>query len=214
MSPSLFGRNAGVVFFCYLLGAMPFGFMAARLVGMDITRQGSGNTGATNVLRILGPVYAVPVLLLDVGKGVLSAYLGLRFLGIGTLGALIAGTAAIAGHNWSVFLKFRGGKGVAASAGVALVAFPMIFAVALGVFILTVLLTRYVSLGSLLGSFAAMIVSFTPGYTLVHRAPVFILVCLIAYQHRSNVQRLLKGTENKIGAKADRSKVDHGGAGP
>ncbi len=142
-------------------------------------------------------------MLLDVGKGALSAYLGLRYLGLGTLGALIAGAAAISGHNWSVFLRFRGGKGVAASAGVALVAFPMILAVALGVFVLTVAVSRYVSLGSLLAAWSAFLVSLTPGYGLVHRIPVLVLVLLITFQHRSNVQRLLKGNERKLGQRVD-----------
>jgi glycerol-3-phosphate acyltransferase PlsY len=168
---------------------------------VDLRRQGSGSTGATNVLRTLGPAYAVPVLLLDVGKGALAAYLGLRYLELGALGALIAGAAAVAGHNWSAFLRFRGGKGVASSAGVVLVAFPWLLAVALGVFILTVVATRYVSLGSILGAWAAFLLSLTPEYTLVARIPVLVLVVLITYQHRANIKRLLSGTENKIGQK-------------
>lgn len=195
------GLTAVVIVVSYLLGSVPFGFMAARLRGVDITKRGSGNTGATNVLRTLGAAHAVPVLLLDIGKGAFSAYLGLRYLGVGSLGALIAGAAAICGHNWSVFLRFRGGKGVAASAGVVLVAFPTLMAVAGGVFLLTVIVTRYVSLGSILGSWAAFLTSLSPGYGLWERVPVLILVCLITYQHRTNVVRLLAGTENKIGQK-------------
>ncbi|MGE5580315.1 MAG: glycerol-3-phosphate 1-O-acyltransferase PlsY [Bacillota bacterium] len=201
MNPGDAGLFAIVIVVSYFLGSVPFGFLAARIRGVDITKKGSGNTGATNVLRTLGPAYAVPVLLLDAGKGALSAYLGLRFLGMGTFGALVAGAAAISGHNWSVFLKFRGGKGVAASAGVVLVAFPMLLAVALGVFVLTVVVTKYVSLGSILGAWAAFLLSLMPGYTLWERIPVFILVALITYQHRSNIGRLLAGTENKIGQK-------------
>lgn len=204
MSP---GQSAAIMLFSYLLGSMPFGFITARFRGVDITRQGSGSTGATNVLRTLGPAYAVPVLLLDIGKGALAAYLGLRYLELGTLGALIAGAAAISGHNWSVFLRFRGGKGVATSAGVGLVAFPMLLAVAVVVFLITVLVTRYVSLGSILGSWAALFLSLSPEYSLVHRIPVMILVGLITYQHRSNIKRLLSGTESKIG-----QKVRKGGA--
>lgn len=207
MSPGQIGQSAAIMLFSYLLGSMPFGFITARFRGVDITRQGSGSTGATNVLRTLGPAYAVPVLLLDVGKGALAAYLGLRYLELGTLGALIAGAAAISGHNWSVFLRFRGGKGVATSAGVGLVAFPMLLAVAVVVFLITVLVTRYVSLGSILGSWAALFLSLSPEYSLVHRIPVMILVGLITYQHRSNIKRLLSGTESKIG-----QKVRKGGA--
>lgn len=196
------GSASAVILFSYFLGSLPFGFMAARLKGVDITRQGSGSTGATNVLRTIGPAYAIPVLLLDFGKGALAAYLGLRYLDLGTVGALIAGAAAICGHNWSAFLKFRGGKGVAASAGVVLVAFPTLLAVALGVFILVVLVTRYVSLGSILGAWSAFLVSLMPGHTLLERVVVLGLVALITYQHRANIGRLLSGTENKIGQKA------------
>lgn len=204
---------AAVVVASYLLGSIPFGFIAARVRGIDITRQGSGNIGATNVLRMLGPAYAVPVLILDMGKGALAAYLGLRFLGIGELGALIAGAAAIAGHNWSVFLKFRGGKGVAATAGVVVVAFPMLVAAAAVVFFLTVAITRYVSLGSILAAWTAFFTSLSPGYGFAARISVFVLVVLITVQHRANIKRLLSGTENKLGRKAsDKQMPGTGGA--
>lgn len=201
MNPGDTGLRVIVIVVSYLLGSVPFGVLAARIRGIDITKQGSGNTGATNVLRTLGPGYAIPVLLLDFGKGALSAYLGLRYLGLGTFGALIAGAASIVGHNWSAFLKFRGGKGVAASAGVVMVAFPMLLVVGLAVFVLTVVATRYVSLGSILGSWAAFVVCLMPGYTLWERIPVLAMVALITYQHRSNIGRLIAGTERKIGQK-------------
>jgi glycerol-3-phosphate acyltransferase PlsY len=186
----------------YLMGAIPFGFLAARLKGIDITKQGSGNTGATNVLRTLGPTYAIPVLLLDVGKGALAAYLGMRFLGLGTLGALLAGACSIAGHNWSVFLKLRGGKGVATSAGVGLVVFPYLLLAALAVFVVVILATRYVSLGSLVAAWTAFLLSLTPSYTMTQRVAVLILVVAITTQHRSNIARLAAGTERKFGEKA------------
>ncbi|HHW27896.1 MAG TPA: glycerol-3-phosphate 1-O-acyltransferase PlsY [Firmicutes bacterium] len=182
----------------YLLGSVPFGFLAAKMAGLDITKQGSGNTGATNVLRTLGPKYAVPVLALDLAKGAVSAYAGLRLTGMGTLGALLVGAAAVAGHNWSVFLRFRGGKGVASSAGVILVAFPLLLLAALGVFVLIVAVTRYVSLGSLLGAWTAVALSFTSGYDLTAQIPVTLLAAAITYQHRANIKRLLTGTELKI----------------
>jgi glycerol-3-phosphate acyltransferase PlsY len=182
----------------YVLGSIPFGFLAAKIAGVDITKQGSGNTGATNVLRTLGPKYAVPVLALDFAKGAVSAYAGLKLTGLGTLGALLVGAAAVAGHNWSVFLRFRGGKGVAASAGVLLVAFPLLLLVAVGVFVLIVLVTRYVSLGSLIASWTAVALSFTPDYDLYARIPVLMLATLITYRHRANIRRLLAGTELRI----------------
>lgn len=182
----------------YLLGSLPFGFMAARLNGVDITKKGSGNTGATNVLRTLGYAYAVPVLLLDVGKGALAAYLGMKYLGGGPTGALMAGTAAVCGHNWSVFLKFRGGKGVAATAGVALVAFPTLLEMALAVFVVVLAITRYVSVASLIGVWAAFLFSLTPSYRWSDRLEVLVLVILITYQHRANIKRLRSGTESKF----------------
>ncbi len=182
----------------YLLGSVPFGFLVAKVAGLDITKQGSGNTGATNVLRTLGPKYAVPVLALDLAKGAISAYAGLRLTGLGTVGALLVGAAAVAGHNWSIFLRFRGGKGVASSAGVVLVAFPLLLLAALGVFVLIVLVTRYVSLGSLIASWTAVALSFTPDYGLHARIPILMLAILITYQHRANIGRLLAGTELRI----------------
>ncbi|HHY45635.1 MAG TPA: glycerol-3-phosphate 1-O-acyltransferase PlsY [Firmicutes bacterium] len=195
------GVSAAVCLASYLMGAIPFGYLAARLKGVDITKQGSGNTGATNVLRTLGAAYAIPVLLLDAGKGALAAYLGMRFLGMESVGALVAGACAIAGHNWSVFLRFRGGKGVATSAGVGLVVFPYLLLAALAVFVVTVAASRYVSLGSLVAAWTAFLLSFTPSYTTIQRITVFLLVAAITVQHRSNIARLLSGTERKFGEK-------------
>ncbi len=182
----------------YLAGSIPFGYWAAKMAGVDITKKGSGNIGATNVLRTLGPSYAIPVLLLDFGKGALAAYAGLRYLGMGTVGALIVGALAIAGHNWSVFLGFRGGKGVAASAGVIMVAYPLLLSVAILVFVLVVALTRYVSLGSLVGAWSVFALSLVSRQDAITRIVVFVLASLITYQHRSNIGRLISGTETKV----------------
>jgi len=179
----------------------------ARMKGIDITRHGSGNTGATNVLRTLGPAYAIPVLLLDAGKGAFAAYLGMR-LGMGVAGALLAGACAIAGHNWSVFLRFRGGKGVATSAGVGLMVFPRLLLPALAVFVVVVAVSRYVSLGSLLAAWTAFLLSFSPSYTTLHRVTVFLLAAAITVQHRSNIARLIAGTERKLGEKVPAGKGD------
>jgi glycerol-3-phosphate acyltransferase PlsY len=195
------GVTVAVCLASYLLGAIPFGFLAARLRGIDITKQGSGNTGATNVFRTLGPAYAIPVLLLDVGKGAAAAYLGMRLLDMDSTGALLAGACAIAGHNWSVFLRFRGGKGVATSAGVGLIVFPYLLLAALVVFLVVVVTSRYVSLGSLVGAWTAFLLSLTPSYTKVHRVTVFLLVAAITVRHRSNIARLASGTERKFGEK-------------
>ncbi len=140
----------------------------------------------------------MPVLLLDFLKGAFGAYLGLRFSGMGALGALLVGAFAVAGHNWSLFLRLHGGKGVAASAGVVAVAYPLLILAAVAAFALIVAITRYVSLGSILGAWTAVGLSFLPKYDLTARIPVMILVALITFQHRSNIKRLLSGTELKI----------------
>ncbi|HHW17995.1 MAG TPA: glycerol-3-phosphate 1-O-acyltransferase PlsY [Firmicutes bacterium] len=187
----------------YLLGSIPFGFLVARMVGIDnIMAHGSGNIGATNVFRVLGPAYAVPVLALDAGKGALAAYLGLRYLNLGEPGAFLAGLFAIAGHNWSIFLKFRGGKGVATSAGVAIVAFPELLLVGITVFAFVVLLTKYVSLGSLLAVWVAFVYSLVTGKDVFERIAVLFIAVLVTYRHRSNISRLLSGTESKLGQKS------------
>jgi len=184
----------------YFLGSVPFGFLVAKAAGVkNIMEHGSGNIGATNVLRVAGLRYAVPVLLLDVLKGALPGYLGLRFLGMGSLGAVIAGLFAIAGHNWSLFLSFRGGKGVATTAGVMTIAIPKLLLFALLVFFLTVLTTRVVSLGSLLAGWVTLGFSLSPGFTTWERVFVLVFTLLITYSHRANIRRLLSGTESRLG---------------
>lgn len=188
---------------CYLLGSVPFGFITGRLLGVDVRRHGSGNIGATNVLRVVGPAAAVPVLLLDAGKGIAAVYLG-RALAPGldpAWAGTLAGMAAIAGHNWSVFLGFKGGKGVATSAGVAAVLIPRFVLAGLVVFLATILITRYVSLGSLLAA------AVTAVYVLVAPAPVplkFFGVAgalFIIVRHRANIKRLMTGQESRLGQK-------------
>lgn len=197
---------SAVCLFSYLLGAVPFGYLAARAFGKDITKEGSGNIGATNVLRTLGPAQAAAVLLLDAGKGAFAAYLGSRYLALGKAGAVLAGVLAVVGHNWSVFLKLKGGKGVAATAGVAAVAFPWLLLWGAAVFLLVVIFSRYVSLGSLLAVWSAWVFSFRPAYGLVERLTVLGLALVMTYQHRSNIQRLLRGTENRLAFKKGSSR--------
>jgi len=193
--------------FSYLLGSIPFGFMISKMAGIDnIMAHGSGNIGATNVFRIAGPAYAIPVLILDIGKGALSAYLGLRCLEMGTTGAILAGLLAIIGHNWSLFLRLKGGKGVATTVGVTFVAFPKLFFVVVGVFVLTVLVTKYVSLGSLIGVWTAFLFSLTPQFGWTERIAALVFAVLVTYRHRSNIQRLMTGTESKFGERRAKSR--------
>ncbi|MEW6522008.1 MAG: glycerol-3-phosphate 1-O-acyltransferase PlsY [Bacillota bacterium] len=190
----------------YVVGSIPFGYLAGRLRGIDLMAVGSGNIGATNVLRTLGVTWAVPVLVLDAAKGVLSAYAGTVLLpGMPQWGAVAGAGAALAGHTWSVFLRFRGGKSAATGAGALLYLMPRVVAVTLLAFTVTVAVTRYVSLGSIVGATVAVTAALVTPNPLPFRLLVVAGGILIVVRHRSNIARLLAGTENRLGQKAGRS---------
>ncbi|MGM9570717.1 MAG: glycerol-3-phosphate 1-O-acyltransferase PlsY [bacterium] len=190
-----------VLAFVYLFASIPFGLLVSKyFYETDIRSKGSGNIGATNVLRNLGVFPAVLVLILDMGKGITAVFLARYFLGT-DFSAVIAGLIAIIGHSCSCFLGFKGGKGVATGLGVILMLSPLVTCLTVMVFVLVVALTRYVSLGSVLGALLLpllMIVFHQP-------KPYLYFACLAAafviYRHRGNIQRLLQGTESKIGSK-------------
>jgi len=189
----------------YFLGSIPFGYVVARLFrGVDVRTLGSGNIGATNVGRVLGRGWGLLVFVLDVLKGFLPAYAGLLLSGR-DLG-LIAGMAAVLGHNWPIFLGFRGGKGVATSCGLFLAVFPKGLVISLGVWGVAVALFRYVSVGSMLGAaallVAALLLRDDPlGKGRLLTALTGLVVLLTILRHRGNIRQLLAGTESKIGAK-------------
>jgi len=171
-----------------------------KLKGIDIRRYGSGNAGATNTLRVVGKGPAALVFLLDALKGMAAVGIGELFGGEPAL-LMATGVAAIIGHNWPVFLNFRGGKGIATTIGVtALLTFKA--ALLSGIFaVLAILLTRYVSVGSLLftGLLPILIgwMDYPPAYFWIS-----LVITLLAYlRHRDNIKRLLNGTENRIGAR-------------
>ncbi len=185
----------------YLLGSIPTGYLLVRATDRsDIRRFGSGATGATNVLRAKGLKLAIPVMLVDVLKGFLPAFLGLRLFHDPALAAL-AGFLAVVGHCFPFAIGFRGGKGMATSMGVfAALAFPMAL-LCLGVFILTIALTRYVSLGSMLGVLAfpvAALATRGPGSLFLWGSALAVLVVL---KHAGNIRRLLQGVERRLGEK-------------
>lgn len=185
----------------YLLGSLPCGLIITRVLrGVDLRKYGSGNIGATNVSRVAG---FFPALLAGVGdalKGFLGAYLAFRFLGTSPL-FLLAAFLVVAGHDWSCFLRFRGGKGVATTLGVL---FFLSWQAALLCFltwVFVVALTRYSSLGSLSGAAAMPVLLF-----LLRRPPVFVwwgilAAFLVFLRHKDNIRRLLQGKELKIGEK-------------
>ncbi len=185
----------------YLIGSVSFGYLAGRLLlGVDIRQHGSGNTGATNVLRTLGTVPAIVIFFLDVGKGYAAIFLAGLLTDI-PLMIMLSGVAVVAGHNWPLFYKFKGGRGVATTVGVMLGLAPLVILISLLVGVPVIALTRYVSLGSIIGSFLVpvLMVAFRmpPAYILFGT----VLAAITIWRHRENISRLLKGTENKIGKK-------------
>ncbi len=186
----------------YGIGSVPFAWILARRWGArDLRRVGSGNVGAANVLRASGVKAGVLVAALDVAKGAASVAVATR-LGGGVATAAVAGMAAIVGHIYPVWLHFRGGKGVATACGVFALLTPVAVPPALAVFIGTVWLTKYVSLGSVLASIVLPLIAYATGSP----APAVAVACaacaLIVFRHRSNVLRLRTGTERRIGARA------------
>jgi len=205
-------RYLGDVVAAYLLGSIPTGYLVARAKGIDIRAVGSGNIGATNVFRILGKTAGVLVLLADALKGFLACRLiaalaGMAPAGVGADGrptqehlALVAGVAAILGHNYPVWLKFKGGKGVATTAGVFVGLAPWALLVALGAWCLTLAVSRYVSLASIAAAIALPVAVWACGGSQLMNAISVILGALAIYKHKANIQRLLNGTEHRFGS--------------
>jgi glycerol-3-phosphate acyltransferase PlsY len=205
-----------VVAIAYLLGGIPFGYLAGRLLkGVDIRKFGSGNVGATNVARVVSKPAGIAVFALDVAKGFLPVLL--LAPGFATLAGagspenmqILAGLGAISGHIWTVFLKFRGGKGVATGFGVVLALAPLATLIALGAWISMVVVTRFVSLGSMTAALVLVVMllilredPFGSGLSLTIFA--IAVASIIFWRHRSNIKRLLAGTENKIGGKKEK----------
>jgi len=181
----------------YLIGSIPMGVLISRTKGVNIREHGSGNIGATNVWRTLGPVPGITVLLLDMSKGVAAVLIGRHFGGTET--ELLAAFGALCGHSWSIFLTFKGGKIVATGAGVLLAISPAATLVALVVLLTTVGISRYVSLGSILAA-----VSVPISLYLLHMDGLYVLfgvllMIFVIYKHRANIERILAGTELKVG---------------
>ncbi|MFW5896930.1 MAG: glycerol-3-phosphate 1-O-acyltransferase PlsY [Bacillota bacterium] len=188
-----------VLALAYVLGSAPVGYLVGKLHGTDIREHGSGNIGTTNVLRLFGTGWAILVLLIDAGKGYLACALG-NHLGVPGEIVALAGLAAIAGHNWSVFLRFRGGKGAATTAGVFLYLTPGALGVGLGVSAFFWLFTRYMSLGVLLGVAAgAAWANLVAHYPAPNAQATILALVWIVLRHRGNIVRLLRGGERKIG---------------
>ena len=185
----------------YLVGAIPTSYLAGRIFrGIDLRKHGSGNLGATNLYRTLGWKYAVPVGLLDIAKGVVPVVLIAPLVSGSQRVAVACGVAAVIGHVYSVFVRFRGGKGVATAAGVMLGLAPVAIAALLVIWIAIVFATGYVSLGSIVAASLLPLAVWLlhPGTRAL--LPVIALVAAgIVWLHRANIRRLLAGTENRFG---------------
>jgi glycerol-3-phosphate acyltransferase PlsY len=191
----------------YLCGALPFGLWLGRLRGIDVREHGSRNLGATNVYRVLGPPLGLLTLALDIAKGAVPAWLlpGLPFFAAFPGGrewcAVTVGLAAVAGHVWTCFAGFRGGKGVATTVGVLLAVAPVAFAVFAGVFLVTLAVTRYVSLGSILGSVAFVVALLWQSAGHLGRPALWmgvLLAVLVIARHKDNLARLRRGEERRF----------------
>jgi glycerol-3-phosphate acyltransferase PlsY len=189
----------------YFLGAIPTSYLLSRLfAGIDLRQHGSGNLGATNLYRVLGWKYAIPAALVDIAKGVVPVLVFAPQVSDSQLFALACGVAAIVGHVFSVFVGFKGGKGVATAAGVMLALAPIALLVSAAVWGVLVRLTGYVSLGSIVAAavlpFAIYLLEDSRTPTLVWIAGAIAAAVIIL--HWRNIQRLIRGTENRFGRRA------------
>jgi acyl phosphate:glycerol-3-phosphate acyltransferase len=186
----------------YLLGTVPTGYLIARWRGVDIRSVGSGNIGATNVLRSVGPLAALIVALVDPLKGVIAVGLP-TLLGLDSWIVAATALATVLGNTFNVFLRFRGGKGIATSFGVFLVVDPVVALLAAVVFAITLGLGRYVSLASLVGACTAPLLLVARGEVPDAKLALAFALALLALQrHRDNVARLRAGTERRIGERS------------
>jgi glycerol-3-phosphate acyltransferase PlsY len=186
-----------VLLVAYLLGAIPFGYLLVKWTsGADVRRTGSGNIGATNVLRTSGRAAGIATLLLDIAKGYFAVWIAGRLTQQDSLWMSAAALAVVAGHSYPVFLKFQGGKGVASFVGAFLCLTPAAVAAETIVFVVIVAWTRYISLGSIVGA-----ATFPLAVWLIEKSPMPVAAAIIGgifiiYKHSSNIRRLRTGTEN------------------
>jgi glycerol-3-phosphate acyltransferase PlsY len=205
--------NLIIVVLSYLLGSVPFGLIMGKMwKGIDIRDQGSRNAGFTNVYRVVGPLPAIIVLILDVTKGI-TAVLLLTRISLNTVNMdpidlkILAAFFVILGHVFPIFAGFRGGKGIATGLGALISIIPLEVALALLIFVVVVALTKYVSLGSLTATTFVLVALLFERYYLKQVVPselilmILFLVCFVFFNHRGNIKRLLAGKENKFGQK-------------
>jgi glycerol-3-phosphate acyltransferase PlsY len=191
-------ETIAIVAVAYLVGSIPFAFLLSRRSGIDLRRVGSGNVGASNVLRTSGVRAAVLAVALDAAKGSVAVLMA-QPLAAGPTTSMAAGLASILGHIYPFWLRFRGGKGVATAAGVFAVLTPSALGIAAGVFLVAVWISRYISVGSMAAAAALAIAALAgdaPG-TIAFGAAVSALIVL--HRHRANLARVIAGTERRVG---------------
>lgn len=196
-------KDIPLILAAYLLGSMPLGYwLVKRLKGIDVRLHGSGNIGMTNVWRVAGPGWGIATLAMDIAKGVLAVGLAHHFDSSNEFLEVSGGLAALLGNIFSIFLKFKGGKGIGVSVGIFFTLLPLESSVGLVFFILAVASTRMISAGSLLG------VTTMAALALYHQKEVnwlsglaLLAAIMIWWTHRQNILRIINGTENKIGKK-------------
>ena len=206
-----------IVVMAYLLGSIPFGLIIAKLKsGLDVRDQGSGKTGATNVMRAAGTKLGIMTIALDVAKATGAVMLATVILGGGRgavtvvgvsvawqqIGQVVAGMAAVIGHNWPVFAKFRGGRGVTAYFGTLFAIYPPAGIFGAQIVAITALRSRHMSLGSILGALAALSLmiplAIAYNFPIIYLAYSSAVIGLIVYQHHDNIKRLRQGTERQL----------------
>jgi glycerol-3-phosphate acyltransferase PlsY len=191
-----------VVLLSYLLGSIPFSYLVARRLGVDVRRVGSGNVGATNVMRSAGKAAGLAAFVLDFLKGLLAGA-GARYVSPEGPLAAVAAVTAVLGHMYPVWLRFRGGKGVATGAGAFLPLAPVPTAAALVAFVLVLAATRYASIASIAGTMTLAVLAFLLGHPASVARAAAAAGLLILWKHRGNLQRLARGTESRVGTKGE-----------
>lgn len=180
----------------YLVGSIPFSYILPRLRGIDVRKVGSGNVGGTNALRAAGPLIGFTSMFLDIAKSFLVV-LAAKLLGLDMMWVLFSGTSAVIGHDYPIYMKFRGGKGVASTLGFIFAINPLIAIGFLGMWLLFTLTTKYVSLASIIGLGFAFALGFAVGQFYFGISLLFLFI-LSVYRHRENIKRLIGKKENKM----------------
>jgi glycerol-3-phosphate acyltransferase PlsY len=190
--------SVAVIAFAYILGSVPFAFLLARRRGIDLRQAGSGNVGATNVLRTSGAPRAVLAMCLDAAKGSVAVVVA-NGLTTGPAMPVAAGLMSVVGHIYPVWLGFRGGKGVATAAGVFAMLAPVALGIASAVFVVSVWASRYISVGSMAGAIALAISAAAGGAPAPVTAGAVVAAAIIVHGHRGNLARVMAGTERRVG---------------